>query len=126
MRYLNPNALPLWFQSTAAADTVTSSVPSLDQTQFLTKVVYLNLLVTSRSCLTALHTGLGIFLSSLSCFVHVSTLPFAFGGFSVAGGCVKALPGWKSYRSPCLGCYTKQTKRILPYLIEEYFHSPGV
>lgn len=87
MRYLNPKALPLWFQSTVTADTVTSPAPSLDQTQFLTKLVYFNLLVTSRSCLTALHTGLGIFLGSLNYFVHVPTLPFGFGGVSVAGGC---------------------------------------
>lgn len=39
----------------------------------------------------------------LSYFVHVPTLPFGFGDLSVAGGCVKALPGWKSDRSPCLG-----------------------
>lgn len=90
MRNLNPKALPLWFQSTATADTVTSSAPSLGQTQFLTKLVYLNLLVPSRSCLTALHRGLGIFLSLLSYFEHVPTLPLGFGGFSVAGGCVKA------------------------------------
>lgn len=70
----------MWLRSTSTADTVTSA-PSLDQTQFLTKLVYLDLLVTPRSCLTALHTGVGIFLSSLSYFVHVPTLPF---GFSVA------------------------------------------
>lgn len=83
---------------------VIKSAASLDQTQFLTKLAYLHLLITSRSCLTALLTGLEIFSSSLNYFVHVPTLSFSFSDFSVTGVGIKALPGEQSFRSLFLFC----------------------
>lgn len=55
----------------------------------------------------------------------VPALPFGFGCVSVAGGCVKVLEKDGNPTGLHVGGVTLN-KPILAYLIEEYFHSPGV